>query len=161
MSSLMQPMRSPQALPLCSVQLQVDHMQLFEIWSLVRSILHAPLIPSEKFNISALIAAHGSSVDRNAWLAVQPLFKQQLHFWWTMLKTVDSAAYIQRTEQFPAWTLEFYTDTAGGSPSSSNGNASETKANESFDNCVFFDIDERTPSLERKIFSKHIRQNKN
>jgi hypothetical protein len=60
-------------------------MQLFEISSLVRRILHAPLIPSEKFNISALIAAHGSSADRNAWVAVQPLFKQQLHFWWTML----------------------------------------------------------------------------
>jgi hypothetical protein len=43
----------------------------------------------------------------------------------------------------------------------SNGNASETKANKSFDNSVFFDIEaKRTPSLERKIFSKrseHIR----
>jgi hypothetical protein len=28
---------------------------------------------------------------------------------------MDSAAYIQRTEQFPAWTLEFYTDASGGS----------------------------------------------
>jgi hypothetical protein len=44
---------------------------------------------------------------------------------------------------------------------SSNGNASETKANESFDNSVFFDIEaKRTPSLEGKLFSKrseHIR----
>ncbi len=43
----------------------------------------------------------------------------------------------------------------------SNGNASETKANEIFDNSVFFDIGaKRTPSLERKLFSKrseHIR----
>ncbi len=47
----------------------------------------------------------------------------------------------------------------------SNGNASETKANESFDNGVFFDIEaKRTPSLVSKLFSKrseHIRQNKN
>ena len=47
----------------------------------------------------------------------------------------------------------------------SNGNASETKANESFDNGVFFDIEaKRTPSTVRKLFSKrseHIRQNKN
>jgi hypothetical protein len=47
----------------------------------------------------------------------------------------------------------------------SNGNASETKANESFDNSVFFDIEaKRTPSLESKLFSKrseHIRLNKN
>jgi hypothetical protein len=44
---------------------------------------------------------------------------------------------------------------------SSNGNASETKANESFDNGVFFDIEaKRTPSIVRKLFSKrseHIR----
>ncbi len=43
----------------------------------------------------------------------------------------------------------------------SNGNASETKANESFDNGVFFYIEaKRTPSIVRKLFSKrskHIR----
>ena len=40
-----------------------------------------------------------------------------------------------------------------------------TKANESFDNSVFFDIEaKRTPSLESKLFlkrSEHIRLNKN
>ncbi len=36
--------------------------------------------------------------------------------------------------------------------STSNGNASETKANESFNNGVFFDIEaKRTPSLESKL----------
>jgi hypothetical protein len=54
---------------------------------------------------------------------------------------------------------------ARGLPPVSNGNASETKANESFDNGVFFDIEaKRTPSLESKLFSKrseHIRSNKN
>ncbi len=43
----------------------------------------------------------------------------------------------------------------------SNGNASETKANKSFDNGVFFDIEaKRTPWIVRKLFSKrseHIR----
>jgi hypothetical protein len=43
----------------------------------------------------------------------------------------------------------------------SNGNTSKTKANESFNNSVFFDIEaKRTPSLESKLFSKrskHIR----
>ncbi len=43
----------------------------------------------------------------------------------------------------------------------SNGNASETKANESFDIGVFFDIEaKRTPSIVSKLFSKrseHIR----
>ncbi len=37
----------------------------------------------------------------------------------------------------------------------SNGNASETKANESFDNGVFFDIEaKQTPSIVSKLFSK-------
>ncbi len=56
---------------------------------------------------------------------------------------------------------------------SSNGNASETKANESFDNGVFFDIEantfeskqiifeaKQTRSIGRKLFSKrseHVR----
>jgi hypothetical protein len=43
----------------------------------------------------------------------------------------------------------------------SNGNASETKANESFDNGVFFDIEaKRTPSKVSKLFlkqSEHVR----
>ena len=43
----------------------------------------------------------------------------------------------------------------------SNGNDSETKANKSFDNSVFFDIEaKQTPSLESNLFSKrseHIR----
>ncbi len=43
----------------------------------------------------------------------------------------------------------------------SNGNASKTKANESFDNGVFFDIEaKRTPAKVSKLFSKrseHIR----
>ncbi len=38
---------------------------------------------------------------------------------------------------------------------SSNGNASETKANESFDNGVFYDIEAKgTPSIESELFSK-------
>ena len=37
----------------------------------------------------------------------------------------------------------------------SNGNASKTKVNESFDNGVFFDIEaKRTPSIVSKLFSK-------
>ncbi len=47
----------------------------------------------------------------------------------------------------------------------SNGNASETKVNKSFDNGVFFDIEvKRTPSIVNKLFSKqseHINLNKN
>jgi hypothetical protein len=49
--------------------------------------------------------------------------------------------------------------------STRNGNASETKANESFDNGDFFDIEAKgTPSIVNKLFSKrseHISYNKN
>ncbi len=49
----------------------------------------------------------------------------------------------------------------GGGGKCSNGNASEMKANKSFDNGVFFDIEaQRTPSIVSKLFSKrskHIR----
>jgi hypothetical protein len=47
----------------------------------------------------------------------------------------------------------------------SNGNASETKANESFDSGVFFDIEaKRIPSIVSKLFSKrseHVRYQDN
>ncbi len=44
----------------------------------------------------------------------------------------------------------------------SNGNASETKAEESFDNGVFFDIEANpTPSIVSKLFSKRSKQNQN
>ncbi len=43
----------------------------------------------------------------------------------------------------------------GAGVQNSNGNASETKANESFDNGVFFYIEaKRTPSIISKLFSK-------
>jgi hypothetical protein len=57
--------------------------------------------------------------------------------------------------------FSFPTDTELRAEWISNGNASETKANKSFDNGVFFDIEaKRTPSIVSKLFlkrSKHIR----
>jgi hypothetical protein len=47
-----------------------------------------------------------------------PPFKQQLHFWWVMLKTVDGVSSIPRPDSFPAWTFEFFTDAASGSSNS-------------------------------------------
>ncbi len=59
------------------------------------------------------------------------------------------------TEEEIAWQCLLEVD------SSSNGNASETKANESFDNGVFFAIEaKRTPSIVSKLFlkrSEHVR----
>ncbi len=61
--------------------------------------------------------------------------------------------------------MESYTSRHFSRIWSSNGNASETKATESFDNGVFFDIEaKQTPSIVSKLLSKrseHIRWNKN
>ncbi len=50
-----------------------------------------------------------------------------------------------------------FASVCGACGSTSNGNASEMKANESFDNGVFFHIEaKRTPSIVCKLFSKRI-----
>jgi len=96
--------------------LSADSLSQCEIWSLVGRILHyAPLVPSGKYNISELIKAHGLSTDRYQQVQLTPGFKQQLQFWWVMLKTVDGVTSIPRPDTFPAWTFEFFTDAAGGS----------------------------------------------
>jgi hypothetical protein len=99
--------------------MSADWLCQCDIWSLVGRILHyAPLVPSGKYNISALIKAHGHSTDRYTQVELAPQFKQQLHFWWVMLKTVDGVSSIPRPDSFPAWTFEFFTDAAGGSSNS-------------------------------------------
>ncbi len=66
--------------------MSADWLCQCDIWSLVGRILHyAPLVPSGKYNISALIKAHGHSTDRYMQVELPPPFKQQLHFWWVML----------------------------------------------------------------------------
>jgi hypothetical protein len=96
--------------------INIDYLRQFEVWSLVGRVLHyAPLVPSGKYNISALIQAHGQSSDRNELISLSPMFKKQLHFWWIMLKTVDKVSSIPRPDKFPSWTFEFFTDAAGGS----------------------------------------------
>jgi hypothetical protein len=45
--------------------------------------------------------------------------RRQLYFWWIMLKTTSGLAAIPPpANRFPAWTLEYFTDAAGGSSSS-------------------------------------------
>jgi hypothetical protein len=88
-----------------------------EMWSLVGRILHyAPLIPCGKFNIGELIITGAASKNRNDTVVMSPGIRRQLYFWWVMLKTTSGLATIPPpANRFPAWTLEFYTDAAGGS----------------------------------------------
>jgi hypothetical protein len=101
-----------------------------EVWSLVGRILHyAPLVPNGKFFISHLIRAHGTSSDRNELVIVTPGFRRQLHFWWCMLKTLNGVSSIPKPVRFPAWTVEFDTDAAGGtltSPGHGSGGCGES-----------------------------------
>ena len=74
-------------------------------------------------------------------------------------------ASVAITTKYTPPVLNKYIAVGEGMVASSNGNASETKANEIFDNGVFFDIEAKwTPSLESKLFlkrSEHIKWNKN
>lgn len=97
-----------------------EKIRQHEVWSLVGRILHyAPLIPGGRFNISELIKAQSSSTDRLAWVEVTAPMKQQLHFWWILIKTTDGVTSIPAPDRFPAWTFEFHTDASGGSTLSS------------------------------------------
>jgi hypothetical protein len=83
-----------------------------EMWSLVGRVLHyAPLVPCGKFNIGELIIAGATSKDRNHTVPMTADIRQQLYFWWLMLKTTSGLASIPS----PAWTIEYYTDASGGS----------------------------------------------
>lgn len=53
--------------------------------------------------------------DRLAWVDVTAPMKQQLHFWWLLIKTTDGVSSIPAPDRFPAWTFEFHTDASGGS----------------------------------------------
>jgi hypothetical protein len=93
-----------------------EKLKQHEIWSLAGRILHyAPLVPDGKFFISELIKANSFSKDRNEWVVVTAELRRQLHFWWCMLKTLNNASTIPGPTRFPAWTIEFHTDAAGGS----------------------------------------------
>jgi hypothetical protein len=93
-----------------------EQLKQHEIWSLVGRILHyAPLVPDGKFFISELIKANSLSKDRNEWVVVTAELRRQLHFWWCMLKTLNGVSTIPGQFKFPAWSVEFHTDAAGGS----------------------------------------------
>jgi hypothetical protein len=91
-----------------------------EMASLTGRILHyAPLVPGGRFNVNYIIKAGSTSADKRAMIVVTPEVKRQLYFWLVMLKATDGMASIpDPSDRLPAWTVEFYTDAAGGSTSS-------------------------------------------
>lgn len=87
------------------------------IWSLVGKIIHIkPLIPTGRFNVDYLIQANKVSCVRTHPVPVSPQLKRQLGFWLTMLQLCgDEVSIPDPDEAAPAWTVEVFSDAAGGS----------------------------------------------
>jgi hypothetical protein len=88
-----------------------------EIWSLAGRIMHyAPLIPGGRMNLCYIMLANAESTDRKHIVHVTASLKRQLWFWLTMVKA--SSGYCRIPDQafpLPAWAVDFFTDSAGGS----------------------------------------------
>jgi hypothetical protein len=97
-----------------------EYVMQEELASLNGRILHyAPLVPSGRFNLNYIIKAAGSSQNRKDRIPVTEDLKRQLWFWWLMLKATDGFVAIPwQFDCMPAWSVEFFTDAAGGTTSS-------------------------------------------
>ena len=86
------------------------------IWSLVGKLLHvAPLVPGGRFHLYHLLCANSFSTDAKFEVPLSGDFKRQLWFWFTMLRLCSGRAAIPNPAvSLPPWTLEIYTDAAGG-----------------------------------------------
>ena len=88
-----------------------------KIWTINGKILHfRPLIPTGRFNVNEIIKANSFSTNRAALVPVSDALKAQLWFWLTMLRVCDGRVSIPNPDEpMPPWTLEVYSDAAGGS----------------------------------------------
>lgn len=97
--------------------LNTEYLTNAEIWSLVGRVLHyAPLFPGGRFNIIHLIKLNSVSTIKKQLVPLTEKFKRQLYFWYLTLKATTNCASIPNIDlRAPAWSIDFYTDAAGGS----------------------------------------------
>ena len=96
--------------------LEAECLRQDEVWSLVGRIIHyAPLVPCGRFNLDHLIKANSVSAERAKLVPLGPLLKRQLHFWLLILRVSSGFSRIPDLGALPAWTVEAFTDAAGGS----------------------------------------------
>ena len=97
--------------------LDAEEVKQGEIWSLAGRIMHyAPLIPGGRLNLCHIMQANAESTDRKHMVQVTVALKRQLFFWLTMVKASSGCCSIPAPmTPLPAWALDFYTDSAGGS----------------------------------------------
>ena len=88
-----------------------------EIWKIVGRVIHyAPLIPAGRFNIDYFMEANKRSTERDFPVPVSHGLRRQALFWIFMIKLCSGTIGIpDPTAGFPAWTIEVFTDAAGGS----------------------------------------------
>ena len=94
-----------------------DYCYQIQIWSIVGKLLHIrPLIPNGKFNFHHLLKANSYSDNKNQILYLTNECKQQLFFWFTMLKLCPNISSIPDPDiRLPPWAINTYCDAAGGS----------------------------------------------
>ena len=96
--------------------LVADELRQDAIWSLVGRIIHyCPLVPCGRFNLDHLIRANSAAVDRAAMVQLTAATKRQLHFWLLIIRVSSGKSRMPELLPLPAWTVEAFTDAAGGS----------------------------------------------
>ena len=88
-----------------------------KVWSLVGKLIHIrPLIPCGKFNFHHLLKANSYSTDRDTVVPLSSDLKRQVWFWFTLVRLCAGHGPIPNPDQhLPPWTVDVYTDAAGGS----------------------------------------------
>ena len=88
-----------------------------QLWSVVGKILHVhALLPDGRFHLFHLLKANCASTDPKFLVTPSPELRQQLWFWFSLLRTCSSVASIPPPAPFvPPWAVPVYTDAAGGS----------------------------------------------
>ena len=96
------------------------HARQDQIWSVVGKVLNVmPLVPTGRFNVDHLIRANNESKEKAFKVALTDKVKRQLRFWRQIIPTCAGMAGIPRVEKGQApWTIQVFTDAAGGSISS-------------------------------------------
>ena len=105
--------------------LTADEIEQQLLWSVVGKLLHvAPLVPSGKFHLFHIIKANAFSTEPKTSVPLNADFRRQIWFWFTLLRTCSGRVAIPDPDaRLPAWSLDIFTDAAGGSPDGSGRGA--------------------------------------
>lgn len=88
-----------------------------DMWSIAGKIINVrPLIPGGKFHIDHIIRAMGQSTVSTDKVWISMNLRNQLKFWYHILPVCSGRVTIPDPDRcLPPWTIDVYTDAAGGS----------------------------------------------